>query len=542
MDPLSGSVQDGAGPMVQPNDVQTSDKTRTVKSNDSIAGADALEEKKFENSSERSDEYVSLLEKHLGLLEKELQRTQESQDKSKKAKPDTAKEESRTAQISWVAPHRWRQVKKDVGIDPKLDVLLASSRGSGRVRDRADQSRQQDITSHPERGHPSEALIEVPYRLALNSNTLFEALEECSNIPFPRERNVLLRPFKPLIIYNTPIRQVLREAEVMSAQERVEPSSFTGEESRSSDQNGKEDSNSLTADAVHETGISKENDISPLQRRRDELRCLVNFMDVHMKDIFRVLDDVSDHSMNEIAFEHTWLLYKPGDLLFSASASASDDDTMCQAYCVLHVTGGRYILDSRSQRDRSDRVWDTDSEGDDDARNAVPNSTSMTPFVIDCFSIDCDGKRYGPKSKRIVISEYKGKRSIESFDAYPAKFHPRYNAVRQALITRGRRFWDLATGKHRYYSGATVKESREVPRRPYYNYIIQDEEIHEEVMIDQAAAVTHFRKTINYWTLKLGGGRVSQATFADPKEVTDYIIAADKSAVNRLFQTHLMIL
>ena len=40
-------------------------------------------------------------------------------------------------------------------------------------------------------------------------------------------------------------------------------------------------------------------------------------------------------------------------------------------------------------------------------------------------------------------------------------------------------------------------------------------------MLDQAAGVTHFRKAIEKWRLKLGGGVIALATEADPRELFD---------------------
>ena len=40
-------------------------------------------------------------------------------------------------------------------------------------------------------------------------------------------------------------------------------------------------------------------------------------------------------------------------------------------------------------------------------------------------------------------------------------------------------------------------------------------------MLDQAAAVTHYRKAIGTWRLKLNGGVISAPTLADPREIFD---------------------
>ena len=381
-----------------------------------------------------------------------------SRDKNVKIKSTSpskvADVEAQKCQIARIAPQHWRQVKDDIGIYPELDVLLVSSKGRGSGRRRWNQANSRNLDDMLELDLGRDTMIEIPYRLAINSSTLLENLEDIMGIKLFKYQNVLLRPFKALVAYNVEIRRALDEIK-MSLDYGVDYD---------------EDYDDLRVEINTPAQVKT--------RKRDELRCLVDFMDNDMRDIFRIQDNVIRQAIDEIAFEHLWLLYKPGDLLFSASSQ--DDDSSCQAYRVLHVTGGRHVIDSRSNtrfNAVTDRDWDSESEDDREARDTVRNTSLMTPFIIDCFFIDCNGQKYGPKSRRIVIPEYKGKRSIKSLDAFPAVFHPQYHAVRKALINRGQRFWELASGKHQYYAGPTLRESREIPNRPYYNYIIQDEEV-----------------------------------------------------------------
>ena len=144
---------------------------------------------------------------------------------------------------------------------------------------------------------------------------------------------------------------------------------------------------------------------SILARSRNELRCLVQFMDTDMHDILKVQRQVESQVLEEIAFEYLWLLFKPGDLVFSVTST--NDDDLCQAYRVLHVTGGRHIIDPRSNQNSEammERYQNWDLDGEVETCNKARNSTLMTPLIIDCFSIDCSVYRFGPRSKRIVIS------------------------------------------------------------------------------------------------------------------------------------------
>ncbi|EHL02790.1 hypothetical protein M7I_1129 [Glarea lozoyensis 74030] len=92
------------------------------------------------------------------------------------------------------------------------------------------------------------------------------------------------------------------------------------------------------------------------RRNRDELRCLVEFMDKDMSDIFDIKLAASTHTLEEVAFEHLWQVYKPGIVIYGSNQRG--DPNRCQAYHVLHVTGGRDR--SKTQKIRYPSVhWQT---------------------------------------------------------------------------------------------------------------------------------------------------------------------------------------
>ena len=130
--------------------------------------------------------------------------------------------------------------------------------------------------------------------------------------------------------------------------------------------------------------VDDTNDIS----LRDELRCLVTFMDTDLKDLFSVQKDIDGGTRKLIAFDHLWQLYKPGDVVIS-------DKGQKHAYVVLHVTGGRSLQRNSQVR----RVQD-------DGYFAKYPHTS--PFVIDCFYLDFDGTNVGPLPQKFMLQEYEG--------------------------------------------------------------------------------------------------------------------------------------
>lgn len=136
-------------------------------------------------------------------------------------------------------------------------------------------------------------------------------------------------------------------------------------------------------------------------------------------------------------------------------------------------------VDNKSRfRPVKDRTWDSGSEEDDRGRDSIRVSSKMTPFILDCFYIDYDGHRLGPRPKRFVIPAYRGTRPIVSLDIYPATFDPDYEGLHQLLVERGKRFTTIAGGTHRRYSGITIREAKRKREGSYY--LKENFEMHEE--------------------------------------------------------------
>ena len=330
--------------------------------------------------------------------------------------------------------------------------------------------------------------LDIAYRLAINSRILLDVLGDCTGKDFPEDRNVWLRPFKYLVAYETEIRQALQDAE--AAVKLVEAESEISDRSTADkdqtvvsissatprQEEIKEDTN-VSNSMPHTSAV----DASLAKAERDQLRCLVNFMDSDMQDIFDINRQVADQSLKEIGFEDLWLLYRPGDLVYTIKSL--EDSGTYQAFRVLHVTGGRPILDNLNNCGFNaihDRSWEEESDTEEKARDIVRGSPSdMTPLIIDCFSIEFDGNRLGPRCRRFVVPKFTGKRKVDALEVCPSFFHPQHESIRRDMVRRGRRFTQLAIGSHKRYSGTTLRESRELweSHTYYWNYVIHDEEV-----------------------------------------------------------------
>ena len=468
------------------------------------------------------------------------------------------------AKIHRVPQWQWREVKTKNGIISEQPILIVSSNGQGKVGRRStgrgsirQKSMPDNKFNNDESSFGEGSSLGTSYRLTINSKLLLNLLGDCTGMVFPEDRNVWLRPFKYLVAYEAEIRQALQDAEENLHRMEVEPGPSDQTDTTQTHHEGsvtctkpaQEAGKVRTGAAEFESHVTG---ASSAKAERDQLRCLVSFMDTDMQDILDVKRQVANRTLKEVAFEHLWLLYKPGDLVYSAKSP--EDISTYQAYRVLHVTGGRPILDTANKSNFHavwDREWDEESETEERARDTIRSSgPSVTPFIIDCFSIDFDGDRLGPKSRRVVIPKYNGNRKVNAFEIYPWGFHPQQEKVSRALAERGRRFTQLAAGAHHRYSGTTLRESRDLwqPQMPFQgslNYVIHDEEVlgplialllsgvylcssanmtpkvHSEVMLDQAAGVIHYRKAIEKWRLKFNGGVIAVPTLANSREIFD---------------------
>ena len=172
-----------------------------------------------------------------------------------------------------------------------------------------------------------------------------------------------------------------------------------------------------------------------------------------MKEIFSVKQRIEARTLRNIAFDYMWLLFKPGDLIFTSS-------TQKRAYVVLHVTGGRAILDigdqpSASNRNASQPVQSWEQHEDQAITYAYSKNT---PFIIDTFYIDFDGDNFGPVSRTFVIQEYEGDQEIVTLPAFPAAFDKDIQKTKEMLKDRGKKFVKLAGVAHRKYAGLSARE------------------------------------------------------------------------------------
>ncbi|KAH7336194.1 hypothetical protein BKA65DRAFT_29270 [Rhexocercosporidium sp. MPI-PUGE-AT-0058] len=500
---------------------------------------------------DKSDEYISQLKNRLDALETELLSVKNLKSGEKdggdasgpgKENDDAELQKKQKVEIMRVPAEQWRTIKTESKLDPKLSVLIVSSNRTVKITSPREQNDPKDGETAAQDIRSAEfSPVETPYRLAINSAYLLNVLGQCTDTSFEAEYNVLVRPFKHLVAYETEIRDCLKETETVCAQAENElGESINKNASREEVENAPETANTSDGEKVpeanfqdnkektpEEKAVAEENTLKEkvrvAKRNRDELRCLVEFMDKDMQDIFEVKHAISAHTLEEVAFEHLWQVYKPGAIIYSSKQR--ENPSQCQAYRVIHVTGGRVCFDKGSKSDFNpvtSRTWDVVSENDDLCRDTIKSSAlERTTFIVDCYLLDFDGYRIGPTPKRFAIQPYSGKRSILSLPVYPSDYDPNCKQIRATLVQRGLRFTDLVLGAHKKYSGSSIRESNQCTGASYVNYVIASAEVKSEIMVDQASGVEFFKNKHYDWHIKFGGGVIAGATLADRREVFD---------------------
>ena len=294
---------------------------------------------------------------------------------------------------------------------------------------------------------------------------------------------------KPPSPFEVEIRQFCKELELACEQAEVEAQA--GIEHNSQEAGFRDDNTTAAANGSDKEIETVEQAADRAKRERNEVRCLLEFMDRDMADIFDIKRQISDKSLKEVAFEHLWLLFRPGSTAYHSNSLG--DISRCQAYRIIHVTGGRVCFDSSKKSSfnaATDRKWESESETEERCCDIVKSSDhEVTSFIIDCFYMDSDGLRVGPRPKRFVIPRYRGARPVNWLPLFPSGLHPESHRIEEALLTRGKQYIELATGAHKKYEGNTVLESNQT-KRPYHNFLIEDAEVWD-LLISNTPSISH---------------------------------------------------
>ena len=273
-------------------------------------------------------------------------------------------------EVTRVPSHQWRHVKTRQGIFPWLGVLLVSSNASNLAESSAlglNDGKVEESFSFLQRAgevslRNSERLSKVPSRVAVNSRILLAVLNKITDVEVSESRNVFIFPFKYLLVHEGKIRIALERLKFncLNLRPREDSLNVSGKRFITSSQLG-----IIAADGAKESD-STAKPLIDLERIKDELSCLIHFMDTDLSELFAFRRSLFRNTCSEIRFEDLWFLYNPGDLVCSEGVRSESETA--QAYFVLHVTGGRTILKSSPNEedifDITHNIGDVRDEGD----------------------------------------------------------------------------------------------------------------------------------------------------------------------------------
>lgn len=223
--------------------------------------------------------------------------------------------------------------------------------------------------------------------------------------------------------------------------------------------------------------------------RVNHLQCLCDFIRTDLSHILSLRQRIADGSIESVAFEDLWHLFKPGDLVMST------DRGRAQLFSAYHITGGqvrkrkrtKYEVDElenyqyRMESGTRNYYEDPrDEEDPGDRGNSLEKfmaeqtnySGSLGPLIVNCYMLVSDGMMIGPQEHYISIDPYAGEKPITELEVFPLRFHPKQDAIIKDMERRGRLF--LGSPGHQSYDGLSLVLRRREVR----------EDLHGEVFID----------------------------------------------------------
>jgi hypothetical protein len=159
----------------------------------------------------------------------------------------------------------------------------------------------------------------------------------------------------------------------------------------------------------------------------EHVELLYDIMEVELKDVITTLEDYVKHGI--VTFNHVWSIFQPGSTIYSSSHNGS--------HGAFTLVSGSYI-----------------------------ETRCGKAYQLQLDAIDWNGDNFGTTTEYINVSQFLGTARIVGLSAFPLSFHPTPDKVREALISRGKKFEALAGSHYRQYDGHAIKwdrNNREVP-------------------------------------------------------------------------------
>ncbi|KAG9188828.1 hypothetical protein G6011_07533 [Alternaria panax] len=482
------------------------------------------------DTSEEND-YVTSLQRRLERMENELQELKRREPRRVTPRFEPAppvdiallnRNAKREAKISRMSYKQFRLIKPDMTPAKATAAIIVCY----------DEKEMQDNTKRSTNSENEKTELRVPRQdaspthIAINSQILADVITPEVDFVLHNESKIFIAPFKGIITYEHAIREAFkrRTAECESEkagtdQQSVDPAS-TNNVAQSDTQSPGADSSPSTPEIDEQDQSGRCNDAKRQTVdtaaqiifeekciERDLLGCLIEVMDTDLRATFELRRRLQDEKMTqgEVFYKDLWHLYKPGDIVVSNPALHLGPQ---QAYCVLHVTGGRTSYEKLYPSDAiplSPTVFSF-------ANEVLKVSAGVTPFVLDCIYIDYDGTKYGPQAKCVALQDYNGLKAIRSLELFPIRFSHETPGTYTSLVERGKQYASLPGGVSKLYKGLTMGEK--LKKQAMWDTAVevtQRKEVYSEIILDQNAGI-EYRESKPRYDPRFGGGVIDKAT------------------------------
>ncbi|KAI3318452.1 P-loop containing nucleoside triphosphate hydrolase protein [Xylariaceae sp. AK1471] len=315
-------------------------------------------------------------------------------------------------------------------------------------------------------------------RIRINSQHVLDVLSEITNLFLP-QRCQMLHPYKVIIDNLVKIKDYMKilEDELERAKTDIQSTSQTKQSKQPEEVKSKHEPVSMNqhVDAHTEGKTPKsreERDLEVAQEKVDHYRCFMELLETKLALEVDVAKTLKTGTAERIMFCHLWHLFPPGETIYYQK---SNRDEPPQAAQILKVSGGRPKLPSSA---RWYNYWDQEER--------KKTYQKVSPFTIDAFHLDFDGKKFRPFQVKYEIPKYPGELPITSLPVFPLRFleESRRAVIMSLLLKRGLNFRNLAAveSAHREFRGRTLDP--------------EPEDIDGRVIIDfkQASVVDNLRQ------------------------------------------------
>ena len=190
---------------------------------------------------------------------------------------------------------------------------------------------------------------------------------------------------------------------------------------------------------------------------REHTKLILDFLENEYQDVVKVQNDLGACvTSSVITYEHLWLLYAPGTVVFSK------ENGEYEAFVIESLRGCQRHQPSYNSR--------------------FTHST----LQITCWSINYDGEIFGRVWSNHYIAPFEGSKEISALDLVPEGYIRDKESIQQSLVERGSQFWTLQGQCFREYTGQVwSSHSNEDPIRVMVDHLSYQRRMNWPIEIDR---------------------------------------------------------